>query len=227
MKTDKVILSRDTRLAPGGHIFPAMRTKSDGQIVYWALPTIASEQPPQRVGDTSVAAVFHEDMWRQCEFFAQNDLAHVAQMIAFLVQHENHARDGRGYRELYVRDDLPTPLAKLAISFGSLRNDFEELAVCYSLALTTEFGEPELVEGGFAFAIPGGGAFFGRASGDEVVTLCLELIHGETNPTPEAAKLLAALAREHCLLVVDWINMTIVRPELTDSVWDWPLAVES
>lgn len=220
--SSKLILAGQARRVPGGVLHPASTT-ADGQVVLFSLTTITREQPPVQDGDCGDALVLHEDAWRQCEFFPEQGAAQVLEMVAFLRDHEPHMGDGAGFREIYIRDEEPTSVAQLSLSLAKLSAALPCATRRRGFALRTAAGDPWLVAGGFAFSLPGGGDVYGRADGDRIVSLSLALTHGQQQPTPEAVGQLAAYARAHHLLVVDWLVLVALRPEPAATVWQWPL----
>ena len=143
-------------------------------------------------------------------------------MVAFLRDHEPHMREGTWFHEIYVRDELPTSIADLSLSVSDLADSLRSASQYAGVALATASGNPQLVTGGFALALPGGGVAYGRSDANQIVSLCLLLIHGQDNPAQEAVRELATFAKRHHLLVVEWLMLVMLRPEITATIWEWP-----
>lgn len=226
MDSRELIRTGEARRVPWGALHPAP-TSADGQRVVFSLTTIAREQPPMQDGDSAGALVLHEDAWRQCEFFPEAGAGDVFEMVAFLRDREPQMGAGAGFREIYVREEAPTSVTPLSLSLADLDAALPCASRRRGLALRTAFGDPRLVAGGFAIALPGGGEVYGRAVGDRIVSLALALAHGQHQPTSEAVAQLAAYAQSRRLLVIDWLMLVVLRPEPAATVWQWPhLAVE-
>jgi hypothetical protein len=214
-------LHGESRRVPGGVIHPAPCTEG-GERVRFSLATIAEEQPPQIAGGCDDAFVLHEDTWRQCEFFPEKNIGLVNEMVSFLSAHESHMGDGTGFHEMYVRDESPTSVGELSLRLSTLRESIPTASQHRALALCTASGNPQLVTGGFAITLPGGGIVYGRTDGDKILSLSFLLIHGQDNPTQEAIQQLATYAKNHCLLVVDWLLLVVLRPAISTTIWEWP-----
>src|SRR5262249_3262310 len=105
---------------------------------------------------------------------------------------------------------------------SALRDSLNCASACRGLGLSPAYGTPQLVSGGFAISIPGGGEVYGRSVGDQIVSLSAVIIHGQHNPTEEAVAQLAGYAKRHGLLIVDWLLLAVLRPEMTTTIWQWP-----
>jgi hypothetical protein len=218
VETTTLLLPGESRRVMGGTIIPASTTQSE-ETVWFSLPTISSERPRQRHGSCDSALIMHEDEWRQCEFFPECNISHVQEMVGFLRDHEVQIGGPAGFRELYIRADLPTPISTLSLSFSGLRDSLKCASPLGGVAMGPMAGTPQLVAGGFAVNLPGGGRVYGRAVDDHIVSVSAVFIHGQDNPTHEAVIQLAAYATQGFDTTVRW-GMSICLQEsatITDS----------
>src|SRR5262249_4783262 len=117
---------------------------------------------------------------------------------------------------------LPAPTSTLALSMSELFGSLKCAGRCRGLALSPAYGTPQLVTGGFALGLPGGGVVYGRTVDDKIVSLSAVFIHGQNNPSQDAVEQLAAYARRNNLLVVAWDLLVVLRPAITATIWEWP-----
>ena len=220
METAKLSFPGESRRVVGGTIIPASTTEH-GETVWFSLSTISHEQPPQTDGPCDSALILHEDAWRQTEFFPECNVNYVHKMVGFLHDQELRIGDQAGFRELYVRDELPTPISSLALSLSALSNALKCASPRRGVALSSAYGTPQLVAGGFALDLPGGGVIYGRSVEDQIVSLSAVFNHGQHNPTQDAVSQLAAYAKRHNLLVAAWLLLVVLRPATTATIWEW------
>jgi hypothetical protein len=221
VETAKLSFPGEARRVVGGTMIPASTTEQ-GETVWFSLSTISHEQPPQTDGACGSVLILHEDAWRQSEFFPECNVNHVHEMVGFLHDQELRSGGPAGFRDLYVRDEFPTPISSLALSLSELSESLKCASPRRGVALSPAYGTPQLVTGGFALDLPGGGVVYGRSVDDKIVSLSSVFIHGQHNPTQDAVEQLAAYARGHNLLVVAWLLLVVVRPASTSTIWEWP-----
>ena len=169
-----------------------LRRALDPQQILYSLPTLENALPPLAPGDTEAAHVLHEDDWRQRELVAARFEPEVAAELAE-IRAIKAERTGAGFKRLHVRSRIPEPLAGTTLDVDTLRSALGEVA-----RREVAIGGA-IVEGGFAFRV-GDAVIYGREADGRIQVLAF------TRGTDTTA--LRALAKQHALLVVDWLATT-------------------
>ncbi len=195
-----VPLTRDEYVATGQLRLELHKVQEiDPEEILFSLPTIDASIPACRAPDGSSAYGLNEDDWRQQEFVRRSFLplveAEFGDIRAIYAD-----RVGLGFKNCHPRERIPEPLAGVSVSVDmvhALLGDFERL----ELAMEGDWAGGGLVVGGFAFDRLGG-AVYGREVDGNIAVLGL-------TPTADPFPL-RQLARDHDLILVDWVRATIV-----------------
>ena len=168
----------------------------DPRTILYSLPTLENVAPPT-IGPVAGAIEMHEDDWRQIELIAARFEPEIAaELAAIRTIHAEH-RSGPGFTSLHLRERIPAPLAGVALTLAELGLAGPPRAV----AIGPVSGPRAAVAGGFAFEVANG-VIYGR---DDRGVVALGLAPG-TDPAP-----LAAVARTHDLVLVDWCRAELRR----------------
>jgi hypothetical protein len=161
----------------------------DPTKILFSLPTLENVLPPMSDGDATGALVLHEDHWRQRELVSSRFEPEIAAELAEI--RKVHAeRKGAGFARLHVRERIPEPLHGVTMTIDDVARAVGTAVRC---PVTFE-RHAGIVRGGFAF-VREGLAIYGRE--DNGVVRALAIADGDSAP-------LAALARQHRLVIVDW-----------------------
>jgi hypothetical protein len=163
----------------------------DPKEILFNLPTLVDALPPIVAGGVTDAYALHEDDWRQREFVATSFQAEIASEFD-MIRAARASRIGVGYERLHVRDQIPEPLAGVAVPIAAVRSALGDPA---RRDVAVGGG---LVVGGYAFAVALG-VVYGREVEGRVVALALA-----EDADPQA---LAGLAADHDLVLVDWLRV--------------------
>jgi hypothetical protein len=162
----------------------------DPGLLRYSLPTIEDRLPVLMQADTTGAFELREDDWRQREFVSKRfssevdaELADIEAIIA--------SGDGFGFENIHIRSRINDPLAGVDLPVATLRS------ACGDMTEGPLAMAGGLVAGGFYFATSSG-VVYGQLEGDSVATLGIAEGHA-----PDS---MLALANQHGLLVVDWVQ---------------------
>jgi hypothetical protein len=163
----------------------------DPREILYSLPTLEDALPPVVAGAPFLE--LHEDEWRQVELVAARFEPEIAAELADIRAVVDSAGPGRGYRALHVRRRIPRPLGDVTIAVEALG------AILGAPPRATVGFRGQTVAGGFAF-----GGVYGREEGGVAQVIALA-----PGVDPVA---LRGLARDHDLLLVDWVAVSSRRP---------------
>jgi hypothetical protein len=182
----------------------------DPTAILFSMPTLANDtaplEPVERLAPSDL--VFHEDEWRQAEYFQRarlDELKHkLAELKAFVEAH----RQGAGWRDIYMRELSPeavivgpTALVELAGKLGVAANPGPVLFT----------GVKSLVgraAGGFSLPVGGDVSLYGL-SGDAGVSILGSHVAG-ADDDGILVKTFAALSAGFELVLVDWRSQMIL-----------------
>src|SRR5258705_8598667 len=183
----------------------------DPNDILFSLPTIcdpapATEAKPPPAGHRAL----HEDDWRQIEFVAMANQAHIRRELATLIQFKEQHWDKVGWRKCYVRKEHPTPFAALSLTVNpppSLTNS----------GLTLGGG---VVVGGLSLWESSGWFFYGQQTPQRHL-LHFALTPSVKPPTVQFAGLVSAFATAAGTMLVDWYRCIVVDTATAESVLEW------
>ena len=182
-----------------------MSDNIDPRTVLFSIPTItrdlaetvAAERPP-----VESDVVFHEDDWRQIEFYPRNYLADVQEIMNELHDFEQKHRKEGGWDEIYLR--APKPLVLL-------KGDDTANRLCRMLDIVDgKYGDLYLyasdtvnrVVNGFSLAVGGDIALYGVRT-DEGVS-ALGAVVGEKPDHTILTTAFQKINRSEAAVLVDW-----------------------
>ena len=125
--------------------------------VLFSLPTICDRIPPvreDRVKPGASDCTVWDDFWLQIEFVSRDDVAHIDNVLHEIDLSKEQHRDGRCFREIYVREGHPTPLEDYKLSLRDLRSALLQPKEG-RLFIGPGGGSATLVDGGFALVLDG------------------------------------------------------------------------
>ncbi len=186
----------------------------DPQKVLFSLPTICDRSPAvveDRVKPSASDCTVWDDFWLQIEFVSRNDEAYVDTVLHEIDVSKEQHREGEAFREIYVREDHPTPLEDYKLSLRDLRSALLHPAEG-RLLIGPGGGSPMLVDGGFALALEGIGFLYGCEAGGVIQAMG---IHPKNDKSPADVtwQRLRAYMKRHNLILVDWLRGEKVVPE--------------
>ena len=169
-------------------------------------PAVVDAPPPdgfRRLG---------EDDWRQVEFVARANLAHIQQELGTLAAFRKQHWSDPGWTDVYMRRESPVPFSDVGLQFTKLP--------AWPLSGLAIGDEPGPVHGGFALADGGDWFVYGQCS-EEGHVVQLAVAPGGAVPFAEFAGAVARLARTFDLLLVDWCAGVLVDTSSAESVLTW------
>jgi len=182
-----------------------IETIDPGELLY-SLPTISDDIAPSdgAMADGSETSL-REDDWRQIECVSRALETEIdAELADIQAVHEN-AREGIGFRAIHVRRRIPEPLGAAAIGLADLERRFGRPSSDLRL-----HDSGRRIDGGLCYDLGGGWTLYGLAGADGVAVLAVAPAGGAPAPSPVEA--LAALCRDHGLLLVDWCRCLKAEP---------------
>ncbi|MCE9673978.1 hypothetical protein LY474_39925 [Myxococcus stipitatus] len=195
----------------------AMVAPSD---ILYSLPTLADELPVIEKGSSKLerrVLELHEDDWRQVEFVALALQAPVEGELKAIARIHTEHRTGPGFDALHIRKNVPAPLEGVRLPLADLRDALGEAA--WWLEGLSLRGGTGLVASGFALQVSSALALYGTERQGYVTTLGLQRT-GASADLEGVARVLAALAEQHQLCLVDWCRVDRVPPSL-QNLHDW------
>jgi hypothetical protein len=184
------------------------RIEATSDVLY-NLPSICKKFP--EVTDRPLAGtelVLAEDDWRQFEFISHTFANKVDKNIAQIQRIHDNAKDGLGWRELYLRSKPEIPIdSNIAITYlASL------LKVTSKSAGITYDGSQSPIKDGYSFALNDDFCVYGIAPKGKVQVIA---IGQDCNipPNEDSIDLLQQLARKFNLDLVHWCRCMRVSPE--------------
>ena len=184
---------------------PAGTAATDPEDLLFSLPTIWHEWPAEDVEADGSEIVFHEDHWRQIEFFHESFHDVVAGELKAVEHIHASSREGAGFREIHVRTQPKHPLDGSTLTADSL------LSLEFDVTVPIRCdGHGVRIKGGFACRLPAGWFLYGAATNQRVEALGILVDDGALPQATVAA--LESLAAAHDLLLVDWCQCQIGKP---------------
>lgn len=186
----------------------------------YSLPTIAIDDltfvvPTQ--ASFEGAPQFHEDEWRQIEFFPASRLEELQKLLKEYKAFERAHRGAHGWDEIYVRDLPQVPVMMERDALDRLAGLFRATAGNAPILLTTSQALGQ-VAGGFSVKPSSDVTLFGL-SDEHGIHVLSAIIEGDDRQLIQAFMTLHAA--EH-LLLVDWRGQMILHAVAEDgklAVW--------
>ncbi|MCC4591362.1 hypothetical protein LL974_09480 [Xanthomonas campestris pv. cannae] len=194
----------------------------DAKSIRFSMPTVAADQidfvMPTKESFEG-APQFHEDEWRQLEFFPVARLQEIKRRLAEYKSFELGHRTQYGWTEIYARRLAPSEVVAGDDAVAQVgRVVGAKLAP--SPILTTASRPLGQVKGGFTLTIGGGVFLYGIASQGEVVALGAMVERGGEDLKLTHA--FAQLNKTYKLILVDWRSqLVLVSLALSGNVDVW------
>ena len=162
-----------------------------------------------------VYRLLHEDDWRQIEFVAHTNHAHIQKELAALGAFKGQHRRGAGWTKVYIRREHPTPLAMVGLRWV-------DMPAFPASALGVGSGAPwgGTVKGGFALSDGGRWFIYGQRTEDGRI-LQLGMSASRSSPSELFAQAVSQLTKKAGLLLVDWYAGSLVDTSSLESVLAW------
>ncbi len=178
----------------------------DPKDILMSISTISEDAAPvvPMVGKVAASDVlFHEDDWRQIEFFPKTRLETIKATLSELKAFETaHRAPGGGWTELYLRKPEPKPVLKGPRAVASLERT---LGVTAGPGPVLYYGQQTIVgrvANGFSLTMEGGVDLYGFTDASGIAVLGVNFRLGGDDMA--VARLFAALNASDGLIAVDW-----------------------
>jgi len=191
---------------------PDQKTQSlDPKSILFSVPTISNDLAPVEEfdGDPRGADVaFHEDEWRQIEFFAQSQLSAVQRMMKEYKAFEAEHRTEHGWRNVYVRKiDQAPPVLSGPQALHELEVVLDAKAGPAPVLFSSGSVAGQVVDG-FSIPLDGSVLLYGYANHSGIPILGALL--GE-NPDHQAlVRAITKLNAQKQLVLADWCQQLIL-----------------
>lgn len=196
---------------------PKVQVVDPAKLLY-SLATIAAADyvlEPMGVPPGDADLVFHEDDWRQIEFFAQDRREEVARMLTSLKAFEARNRVASGYREIFERELAVEPV--LAEPVDALETAFAAVAGPGPVLFYGSGNVAGRVTDAFSLPLAGKVWLYGTR---DLSVLGAAMPPGADNEV--LARAFMTLNRSHGLVLVDWRSQMLllkVADEGNLEVW--------
>lgn len=194
----------------------------DAKAIRFTMPTVAADQiefvmPTKESFDR--APQFHEDEWRQLEFFPVARLAEIKQKLSEYKVFEQTHRTSHGWTEIYARR---LGSSDVLLGKGAVAQIAQALSAKQINApiLTTTSRPLGQVKGGFTVSLKGGVFLYGLTSESGVGALAAMVERGGDDT--QLTRAFSVLSKAHKLILVDWraqMLLVSVAPSGELNVW--------
>jgi hypothetical protein len=193
----------------------------DPNELLFSMSTIADDMAPleQVSGESPAGLVFHEDEWRQVEFFDKSRLKEIQQKLKELKVFATANKQGIGFRKVYVRKLQPAPVLADPSSLSTLERELatsaKEGPVLYAGRSITG-----RVANGFALAIGRGVSLYGFHDRSGILVLGAIVENGGDDQA--LVRAFATLNARSQLILVDWRSQMLLLGVAKDGnidVW--------
>lgn len=194
----------------------------DVKTIRFTMPTVAADLiefvVPTKESFAG-APQFHEDEWRQLEFFPAARLVEIKRKLSELKAFEQAHRSPPGWSEIYARRLHPTVVLP---GKGSVARIAQTVGAKHVGApiLTTASRPLGQVKGGFTLGLAGGVFLYGL-TGDSGVGVLAAMVRPDGDDM-ELVRAFSALHQAHGLILVDWrfqMLLVSVAPSGALDVW--------
>ena len=177
----------------------------DPKDILYSLPTISNDLADVEDSETfENIIVFREDDWRQFELLSikyeqeiQKELRGVAEI------YENQKLEGVGFKEIYLRKIITTPLHDINLKLEVLEKYFDikhqYSGVAFNNAAAT-------IVGGFAFSTTSGWELWGQVNANNIIQF-INITQTEDSDVNLFATKIDIFLTENKMYAVDWARM--------------------
>lgn len=218
----KLITSTLAALGMASSSHAAQVETIEAKAIRFTMPTVAADQiefviPTKESFEG--APQFHEDEWRQLEFFPGARLAEIKQKLSEYKVFEQARRTPHGWTETYARR---LGWSEVLSSKGAVAQIAETVRAKQvpSPILTTTSRPLGQVKGGFTLGLQGGVFLYGLTSEGGVGVLAAMVERGGDDT--QLTRAFAALHKAYKLILVDWRSQMLlvsVAPSGELNVW--------
>ncbi len=200
---------------------PKVEVIDPGTILF-SIPTLSNELPPLEAVDadqTSGDVFFHEDDWRQLEFFPADRIPEVQSMLTALKAFSAEHRERSGWKRVYVRALAAAPVVAGQDAVQALA-DLLDATLGPAPILHASNAITGRVESGFTLPVGGNIQLYGHTDGNGIPVL-----GASVGPAPDDTRLtdtFVALNRAYGLVLVDWQQQfMLLSPENDGKLRVW------
>jgi hypothetical protein len=190
------LASETTAEEPAAMIDPRTIRFSMATISNDAAPVEQIARPP-----TDTELVFHEDEWRQLEFFPFSRAHEIQQRLIELKAFEAAHRTQYGWTQIYVRDLPPESVLSGNDPVRSLADQLHAEIEAAPILVSGTNSIVGRVRGGFSLRIGDGAALYGFQGQSSILVLGAHLQNADDQLLTRA---FTALSGTHQLILVDW-----------------------
>ncbi|WP_395644639.1 hypothetical protein [Terricaulis sp.] len=194
----------------------------DPRTILYSLPTISNDGPPLTPVTAAPGAndvSFHEDDWRQIEFFPADRRDEIQRTLQELKAFEAQNRVQSGWRNIYVRNVAPAPIYSGNDAVSSLAQDLNasiEPAPLIFQGANTLTGR---VRDGFTLRLGPGAVLYGVNDAEGITVLGANLQNADDRLLTDA---FVKLSYRDGLVLVDWVAQALlidVAPGDHVTIW--------
>lgn len=184
-------------------------TTVDSRAIRYTMPTVAAdelqfEMPTQQ--SFAGSPQFHEDQWRQLEFFPATRLPEVQKRLKEYREFERRNRTAYGWNDIYARRIPPLPV--LGAAGAREVADLLRGQLLPAPILTTTSAPLGQVKGGFTVRLNNTVFLYGLASGTTATALAAIVEKGGDDQALTAA--FTRLYQKHKVVLVDWRSQMVL-----------------
>lgn len=194
----------------------------DGKSVRFSMPTVAADQielvMPTKESFEG-APQFHEDQWRQLEFFPSARIREIKERLSEYKSFERTHRTQYGWTKIYARQLGPSQVVGGHDAVSHISRTLDAKLVPAPI-LTTSSQPLGQVKAGFTLEIGGGVLLYGLAGQGEVTVLGAMVEQGGDDL--KLTQAFAKLNETYKLVLVDWRSqMLLVSVATSGDVDVW------
>lgn len=194
----------------------------DPGTILFSIPTLSNELPPLEAVDgdqTSGDIFFHEDDWRQLEFFPADRIPEVQSMLTALKAFSAEHRERSGWNRVYVRALAAAPVVAGQDAVPALA-DLLDATLGPAPILHASNAITGRVKSGFTLPVGGNIQLYGHTDGNGIPVL-----GASVGPDPDDTRLtdtFVTLNRAYGLVLVDWQQQfMLLSPESDGKLRVW------
>jgi hypothetical protein len=198
-------------------------TTMNPQDILFSTPTIANDMAPLEETDLPTAddVVFHEDDWRQVEFFPRARASEMQEKLTELKAFEAANRAQSGWRRVYVRTLVDTPVISGPLAIDRLARTLGAPVGGAPLL----FQSPNILVGrisnGFSVPVGDGVSLYGFSNASGIAVLGADLRPGSDHG--RLSDVFRTLSRSDDLVLVDWRSQMMLLSLTSDGqllIWE-------
>jgi hypothetical protein len=221
MKTKLAALLAMLGIGSASAAEPPVQMMDPSKLLY-TMSTLAGESPAMvPVAEVKPAdLVFHEDEWRQVEFYPRSRLAEVESKLTELKAFEAaHAR-GRGWNQIFLRKVNPAAVVPGADAFAGMEQRLGVKAMPGPILFYGQNSVVGRIADGFSLPLGGGITLYGVHDPSGIQVLAANVAAGGDDQT--LVRAFATLSASDHLVLVDWrAHMVLIAFAANGQVEAW------